>query len=119
MNVSSKPRTCPQSFVSQPITPDPASLDPSLAHPGEPAVPKRFLWRKSTLEITDVLNRWKTSGPCRNGSGEQYLRRHWYHLRTTDNQDLTVYFERQPRSRNRSHRWFLYTLGTGHSDEVG
>ena len=45
------------------------------------------------------------------GSREQYLRKHWFKIRTKDHQIMTLYFDRQARSVGQQrHRWWLYTL---------
>ena len=45
------------------------------------------------------------------GSREQYLRKHWFKIRTEDHQIMTLYFDRQARSvGQQKHRWWLYTL---------
>lgn len=77
---------------------------------GEPALPLRFRWRKQTCEIAAVLRQWKEFEADRtHGSGQRYLRRHWFELRLTDGTRWTIYFLRQPGSRRAAKaRWWLY-----------
>lgn len=96
-------------FVSQEIIPDPNSLDPAVAASGAPALPRQFTWQGRPVILEQVLSQWKTSSACRHGSGEQYVRRHWFEIRTADGATMTIYFERQPRSRKKSRRWWIYS----------
>lgn len=78
---------------------------------GEPGLPGRFVWRDREYAVAEVLEAWKETGPCRSGSNEQYLRKHWYKIRTDDGTEMTLYFERQARTkRQRKERWWLYTV---------
>jgi phosphoribosylglycinamide formyltransferase-1 len=74
---------------------------------GEPGLPARFLWRGQEYRVAAVLEKWKTTGPCRHGSGEQYVRRHWFRIVTDDGRQMEIYFDRQPRSRQKNQRWWL------------
>ena len=96
-------------FISehlQPVGGDYA-LPPAI---GEPALPLRFKWRRKTHEVVRVRRRWKALEPDRtHGSGELYLRRHWFELEMDDGAVWTVYFLRQPGSqRSAKARWWLY-----------
>jgi phosphoribosylglycinamide formyltransferase-1 len=93
-------------------------------------VPEQFTWRGEEWVLQAVLRKWKTSGPCRHGSGEKYLRRHYYQVRVARAPGeyvpavgsdrpagpggalvLTIYFERQPRrGQAATARWYVYTL---------
>jgi len=84
---------------------------------GEPGLPRRFLWRDEEYEIDTVLEQWKETGPCKSGSDEQYVRKHWYRVRTTNGAEMRIYFERQARSgRERTKRWWLYAVSTTGED---
>jgi hypothetical protein len=97
-------------FISEPITPVAGSFDAASMATGEPGLPARFVWRHTEYEVGEVLDVWKTTGPCRHGSGEQYVRRHWFRVVTTDGAEMELYFDRQPRARQKSHRWWLATV---------
>lgn len=97
-------------FVSEELSPVPDALDLSQSSPGEPAIPRQFRWRRATVEIRQVLRKWTSTSGCRHGSGEQYVRRHWYEIVTTDDRHMTLYFDRQARSsRERKKRWWVYS----------
>ena len=60
-----------------------------------------------------LLEKWKETGRCRNGSAERYVRKHWFRIRTTGGLEMKIFFERQARSaRERKQRWWLYTVDT-------
>ncbi len=100
-----------EEFVSEPIMPVAGTFDAAGMTRGEPGLPSRFVWREQEYAVADVLEAWKESGPCRSGGGEMYLRKHWFKIRTDDGLEMTVYFERQPRTKRQSKkRWWLYTI---------
>ena len=102
--------TGPQ-LISEPLEPRPGSFDASVMARGEPGLPGGFTSRNQKMVLTEVLDHWKESGPCQHGSGERYVRKHWYKIRTDDHQIATIYFDRQSRSaRQKMWRWWLYTL---------
>jgi hypothetical protein len=101
-------------FVSEEISPVPGTGDAGAMSRGEPGLPRRFAWRGREYRVVAVERRWKTTGPCRSGGGETYLRRHWYRVRTDGGARMTLYCTRQPTSRRRHKaRWFLYTIEPG------
>ncbi len=75
---------------------------------GEPGLPHRFAWRGDEYTVNEVLAVWTTSSP--DATGEVYLRRHWWELRTTTGHIMKLYFERQKRHGNARARWFVYTV---------
>lgn len=92
----------------QPVIPD-TSAGPVI--PGAPVLPHKFLWRGSGYEVEAVLESWKETGPCTHGSGERYVRKHWFRIRTTRGDVMKIYFERKTRSaREAKRRWWLYTI---------
>jgi hypothetical protein len=102
-----------EQFVSEAIQPATGTFDTGGMTRGEPGLPQQFLWRDRTYAVAEVLEVWKEQGPCRNGSGEMYLRKHWYRIRTAQGPEMTIYFERQARSKRESRkRWWLYTVGS-------
>lgn len=105
-----------EEFVSEPIEPVAGTFDSAGMARGEPGLPERFVWRGTEYEVADILEVWKESGPCKTGSPERYLRKHWYKIRTRDGLEMTLYFERQARSKmQRKTRWWLYTIQTTES----
>ena len=99
-----------EEFVGEPVRPVPGTMDvPAMAR-GEPGLPRRFTWRGETHEAVAVIARWKTTGPCRSGSGERYVRRHWFRVRTAEGRVMTLYFDRQPRRGGEARRrWWLFS----------
>lgn len=99
-----------EEFISEPITPVAGTFDTAGMTKGEPGLPERFVWRDTEYAVAEVLEAWKETGPCRSGGPEMYLRKHWYKIKTADDQIMTLYFERQARSKSRNKaRWWLYT----------
>jgi len=82
------------SFISEPILPLEASFDPSGMARGEPGLPQKFRWRKTEYAVAEVLEQGKAHGDCRHGSGERYVRRHSYRIRTSDGTVMNLYFQR-------------------------
>ena len=99
----------PERFVSEAITPVVATCDTEAMATGGPGLPREFLWRGQTLRVAAVLRTWRETGPCRHGSGEQYVRRHWFEVITTEQATLKIYFDRQPRGGRRAARWWLFS----------
>ena len=100
-----------EQFVSEPIVPVAGTARARDMARGEPGLPARFTWRGAEYRLAGVIRRWKTSGPCHHGSGEMYLRRHWYRILTDPPAVMTLYCERQARRGLRAKsRWFLYTV---------
>ena len=100
----------PDTFIGEDIRPVPgAQAVPGGA--GGPALPVRFLWRKQEYEILETLDAWRETGPCHHGSGERYVRKHWFRVRVSGGATMTLYFERHGRSGGKAaRRWRLYTL---------
>ena len=100
-----------EEFVSEKIEPVPGTTDPRGMARGEPGLPARFVWRGKEYAVAAVLETWKETGACRSGSPERYVRKHWFRVRTAADEEMTIYFERQARSRReRTSRWWLYTV---------
>ena len=100
-----------EQFVSEMIEPVADTTDSAGMAIGEPGLPQHFSWRNRFYEVDEVLARWKKSSPCRNGSNERCLRKHWFSVRTTTGDVMKIYFERQSRTvRQAKVRWWLYTM---------
>jgi len=97
-------------FISEPITPIETSFETASMYTGEPGLPMRFAWRGAEYQVVRVLDKRKTTGPCRHGSGEQYVRRHWFRVELTDGAEMEIYFDRQPRVKDVKQRWWLATI---------
>ena len=99
-----------ETFIGESITPVSKSIQVSSTLPGEPLLPTEFKWHRQRISIAVVLEKWKEAGDCHHGSGERYVRKHWYRVRTQDGLEMKIYFERQPRRGRSSSRWRLYTV---------
>ena len=98
-------------FICEPIEPELGSMDAGAMAGGGPGFPKRFMWRGAPYVLDAVVRQWRETSGCRHGSAEQYVRKHWFEIRTTDGTSMKVYFERQPRSKkDRRVRWWLHSL---------
>jgi len=101
----------PSSFISEPIQPIEASFDTAGMARGEPGVPLQFRWRKRDYSVEAVLDAWKDHGDCRNGSGERYVRRHDYRIRTTGGDIFHLYFQRTVgRGKMPAARWWIHSV---------
>jgi hypothetical protein len=99
-----------QQFISEALTPVIATSDTARMASGEPGLPREFRWRDGSIEIGAVLRSWHDTGDCRNGSGEQYVRKHWYEVITRSNEVMKIYFDRQPRGGAKAPRWWLFSV---------
>jgi hypothetical protein len=99
-----------EQFISEPIEPLDESFHIAGTAAGEPALPMRFRWRGEAYEVARVEETWKTTGKDHSGSDERYVRKHWFRVATRDGTIMKLYFERQPRSRDATARWWLATL---------
>ena len=111
-----------EEFICEALTPVAGTGDASDMARGEPGLANRFTWRGREYRIAGVIRQWKTSGPCRNGSGEMYLRRHWYQVLTDPPLIMTIYCDRQAQNRKRPKaRWWVYTIAPadGHKASTG
>lgn len=98
-------------FVSEAMRPIEGAGDAAAMAGGGPGLPARFTWRGRDYGVAQVLEQWRETSGCRNGSNEQYVRKHWFRVRTEDGLEMKIYFERQARSkRDRARRWWLHTV---------
>jgi phosphoribosylglycinamide formyltransferase-1 len=102
-----------EQFISEAIQPVAETIDAARMSTGGPGLPRQFRWRSQTIQIAQVLNTWRETGPCHHGSGEQYVRKHWFEVRTDSGDTMKIYFERQPRSGTGRRRWWLFTIRKG------
>lgn len=113
MNTSSPTPTEREEFVCEEMHPVADTFDAAGMARGEPGLPGRFVWRETEYRVAGVMRTWKTSGHCRNGSDEMYLRRHWFQIITEPHAVMTVYCDRQAKDRkNPKRRWWVYSVAT-------
>ena len=111
MNAQSRQR-----FVSEAIEAVPGTADTAAMAQGEPGLPQAFRWRGTIIRIAGVLRTWRETGPCTHGSTEKYVRKHWFEIQTTDDRIARIYFDRQPRDKRRTRRWWLFSIGKMNGD---
>ncbi len=99
-----------EEFVSETIQPVAETIDVARMSTGGPGLPRQFRWRSQTIEIAQVLRTWRETGPCHHGSGETYVRKHWFEVLTDSGDTMKIYFERQARSGRGTSRWWLFTI---------
>jgi hypothetical protein len=98
-------------FVGAAIEPIADEMDVAGMTRGEPGLPLRFRCRGREYAVAAVLERGKDTGPCRHGSGERYIRKHWFRIRTTDGVEMKLFFERQPRRGSTGKvRWWAHSM---------
>ena len=98
-------------FICEPLKPVMKTAGSVPTTIGEPVLPSKFIWRDDEYTIDEILGKWKETGPCKVSNKESYLRKHWYRIRTTDGTEMTIYFERQARSKSQNKkRWWLHTV---------
>lgn len=97
-------------FVSATLRPVAEAIDSTRMSSGEPGLPRQFRWGSRTVRIVGVLRTWRETGPCHHGSGERYVRKHWFEVVCDSGEVMKIYFERQARSRQIKSRWRLYTI---------
>ena len=98
-----------ETFVGEAIAPEDTSFSASSMATGAPGLPRTFSWKSRKFSVEEVLEEWKECGDCHHGSGERYVRKHWFRIKTTGNLEMRIYFERQLRSSGGS-RWRLYSI---------
>ena len=98
-----------ETFIGEAIVPEDMSFSVAPMATGKPGLPRTFSWKGRQFSVTEVLEEWKESGDCRHGSGERYVRKHWFRVSTTEDLEMKIYFERQGRS-SRGSRWRLYSI---------
>jgi len=105
-------------FVSEAVRPVAGSCDTARMAAGEPGLPRAFVWHGRTLVITRVCRAWRETGPCRSGSPEAYVRKHWYEVEADSGERLKLYCERQPRGGRRAPRWWLFSVAERSGDRT-
>jgi hypothetical protein len=104
-----------ETFVSEPIVPEPGSFSTGPMARGLASLPAAFTWRNRRYEIVECLEHSKVSAPEGGVEGkERYLRRQVFSVRLHTGQAATLYLERQARRgaspRAARRRWFLYSI---------
>jgi hypothetical protein len=98
-----------EEFVGETIQPVAETIDTRRMAAGGPGLPRQFRWRNEIVTVLQVLKTWKETGTCHHGSGEQYVRKHWFEVATDSGVTMRIYFERQARSAGK-RRWWLFSI---------
>ncbi len=104
-----QPGSMRETFIGEAIIPLDKSFSSSQMAMGKPGLPQKFSWNGRMFSVLEVLEEWKECGNCRHGSGERYVRKHWFRARTSEDVVMRIYFERQRHSSGGS-RWRLYSM---------
>ncbi len=102
--------------ILEPIRVHRDGVDTGALAAGTPGMPRRFHWRNQTYDVVEVGQAGKTTGPCRNGSAERYVRRHWAVVRVNSGDVMRLTAERG--GRRGSSRWWIthrWPAGTNES----
>ncbi|MCX6967381.1 MAG: DUF6504 family protein [Verrucomicrobia bacterium] len=100
-----------EELISEKLVPEMAEGNAGPVVPGAPLLPAQFTWRGVRYAVAEILEQWKETGPCHHGSGERYVRKHWFRIRTATGEEMKLYFERHARSpKQLKHRWWLYAI---------
>lgn len=102
-------------LISEPVSPSPGSFNAASMAAGEPGVPMSFTWRGSAYRVTRILGSRKNLRPCRNGSGEQYINKHFVTVETDSGDTMTLY---RTRSGSKNDSWILYTIQDSDQEQV-
>jgi hypothetical protein len=97
-------------FIGQALEPVASTFDTKRMAAGEPGLPREFTWQGERIRVVGVRREWRETGPCRHGSGEQYVRKHWYEVEDDTGRTLKIYVERHPRGRRKTGRWHLFSM---------
>ena len=100
-------------FVGEALQPVKGTFDAGRMAAGGPGLPEAFMWRGACVRIARVLNAWRETAPCRHGSDERYVSKHWFDVQTENAETMRLYFERRVRKHALSARWWLFSVETG------
>lgn len=98
-----------EEFISEPIKPVAGTYDTGKMASGEPGFPAAFSWRGKAYHLKKIISQWRKATPCQHGSGEMYVRKHFFKIETESGDIMTLYFDRQVPRGGKAHdaRWWL------------
>ena len=99
-----------EQFMAGRSGPFAGTFDTDRISTGEPGLPRQFRWGSRTVGVRPGAEELAGTGPCHHGSGDRYVRKHWYEVLTDSGETMTIYFERQPRVQSNKSRWWLFTV---------
>jgi len=100
-------------FIGEPITPAAGSFDTSMMARGGPGIPRHFIWRGKDYEVLGLIDTWTSREPGKGmDKGYTYIRKHFYRVKTTTGEIMTLEFDRKPQGERGRRRWSLSSLET-------
>ena len=100
-----------ETFVGEPIAPKPGSFASSMMARGGPGIPRQFTWRGKTYEALGVIATWTSREPGKGmDKGYTYVRKHFYRVKTTSGEIMTLEFDRKPQGPGGRQRWSLFSV---------
>jgi len=107
-----------ETFISEPIAPEPGSFDTSMMAQGGPGIPRVFTWRGRRYEVLGVTDTWTSREPGKGmDRGYTYLRKHFYRVKTTSGEVMILQFDRKPQGSRGRQRWSLFSIETPLEDK--
>ena len=98
-------------LISEPITPKPGTFDTSMMARGGPGLPRVFTWRGKEYHVLGVIDTWTGREPGHGMDKEYtYIRKHFYRIKTTTGETMTLQFDRKPQGSRGRERWSLFSL---------
>jgi hypothetical protein len=97
-------------FISAELKPVAGTIEMAGMGAGQPGLPRQFRWGARQIQVVQVLRTWRETGSCRNGGGEQYVRKHCFEVLLDTEERAEIYFERQARSGKSRSRWWLRAI---------
>lgn len=100
-----------ETLISESITPKPGSFDTSMMARGGPGIPRVFTWRGKDYHVLGVIDTWTGRQPGKGMDREYtYIRKHYYRIKTTTGETMTLQFDRKPQGARGRDRWSLFSL---------
>ena len=107
------PRQTPpnETFIGEPITPKPGSFDHGMMARGGPGIPRAFIWRDKEYHVLGLIETWHTREPGHGLDKDYtYVRKHFYRIKTTTGEVMTLQFDRKPQRPAGRQRWSLFSI---------
>ena len=100
-----------ETFIGEPIEPTPGSFDSAMMARGGPGIPRTFAWRGREYNVAGVIEAWHTKERGHGMDKEYtYLRKHFYRIKTTSGEIMTIAFDRKPQGERGRQRWSLFSI---------
>lgn len=94
-------------LISEQVIPVAGSFNVEAMASGSPGFPMAFSWRGKEYRVIALLESWKNLRPCRSGSDEQYVNKHFFKIETASGEIMTLY---RTRSGSKKDAWTLFTI---------